>query len=223
MSKGPSRLPFRILPRVDDTNRHYWTGGADGELRILRCDDDGTWIHPPAPICPTCLGRSLTPADHVGSRRAAHLHGEPPAVVPGARAALRGRHRRAARTGGPAHHRRARRRRPRTTSRIGMPMRVTFEQYDDVWLPFFEPEPRAAADGPPAARRRRLGHRPVRHRSAAGPGAARPHRSTPASRRSPTPGSRPPTSTASPPTPGRWTCRRGSAASASPRSRTPCG
>jgi hypothetical protein len=26
--------------------------------------------------------------------------------------------------------------------RIGMSLRVTFEQYDDVWLPFFEPDRR---------------------------------------------------------------------------------
>jgi hypothetical protein len=25
--------------------------------------------------------------------------------------------------------------------RIGMPVRVTFEQHDDVWLPMFEPDP----------------------------------------------------------------------------------
>lgn len=53
--------PFRILPQVDDRNRHFWTGGADGELRFLRCDDCRYWIHPPVPICPRCHSKSLTP------------------------------------------------------------------------------------------------------------------------------------------------------------------
>jgi uncharacterized OB-fold protein len=54
-----SDAPFRILPRVTDRNRHFWTGGADGELRFLRCQDDGTFVHPPAPRCPECWGKDL--------------------------------------------------------------------------------------------------------------------------------------------------------------------
>ena len=26
-------VPFRILPRLTDLNRDFWTGGQDGELR----------------------------------------------------------------------------------------------------------------------------------------------------------------------------------------------
>jgi hypothetical protein len=29
--------------------------------------------------------------------------------------------------------------------RIGMPVRVSFEDYDGVWLPFFEPAEKASA------------------------------------------------------------------------------
>ena len=54
-----SDAPFRILPRVTDRNRHFWTGGADGELRFLRCQDDGTYVHPPTPRCPACWGKNL--------------------------------------------------------------------------------------------------------------------------------------------------------------------
>ena len=54
-------VPFRILPRVTDRNRHYWTSGADGVLRVLRCQDDGTYVHPPAPRCPKCYGKHLEP------------------------------------------------------------------------------------------------------------------------------------------------------------------
>ena len=45
-------VPFRILPKLDDGNRFFWTSGADGRLRFLRCQDCGYFIHPPQPICP---------------------------------------------------------------------------------------------------------------------------------------------------------------------------
>ena len=48
----PSETPFRILPRLDDSNREFWTGGAVGELRFWRCQNCGFYIHPPQPICP---------------------------------------------------------------------------------------------------------------------------------------------------------------------------
>lgn len=56
-----SELPFRILPLVTDTNRHFWASGADGQLRFLSCDDCGYLIHPPAPICPRDLSKKLSP------------------------------------------------------------------------------------------------------------------------------------------------------------------
>ncbi|MEE8310870.1 MAG: OB-fold domain-containing protein [Candidatus Binatia bacterium] len=54
-----SGKPFRILPAVNDENEHFWTGGADGELRFLCCTACSTYVHPPAPVCPQCLGREL--------------------------------------------------------------------------------------------------------------------------------------------------------------------
>jgi len=57
-----SDLPFRILPRVTDVNRHFWTGGADGELRFLRCGDCGPYLHPPIPTCPRDQSKNIAPA-----------------------------------------------------------------------------------------------------------------------------------------------------------------
>jgi len=51
--------PFRILPRLTDWNRDFWTGGARGELRFWRCQDCGFYIHPPAPICPQCHSKNM--------------------------------------------------------------------------------------------------------------------------------------------------------------------
>lgn len=50
---------FRVPPKVDDTNEHFWRGGAEGELRFLRCQACGHWLHPPTPACRVCLSRDL--------------------------------------------------------------------------------------------------------------------------------------------------------------------
>lgn len=52
-------VPFRILPRLDDRNREFWTGGAQGELRFWRCQDCKHYVHPPQPLCPQCLSKNL--------------------------------------------------------------------------------------------------------------------------------------------------------------------
>ncbi len=59
--------PFRILPAVTEENEHFWKGGADGRLRLLRCRACTTYVHPPAPICPECRGRDLA-AETVSGR-----------------------------------------------------------------------------------------------------------------------------------------------------------
>lgn len=58
---GEPPVPFRVLPRLTDENRHFWTGGLEGELRFLRCRTSGHYIHPPSPVCPACLSRDLAP------------------------------------------------------------------------------------------------------------------------------------------------------------------
>lgn len=52
---------FRVLPKVTDSNRHFWQGGEDGRLHILRCQDCGYWIHPAYPRCPACLSKDVEP------------------------------------------------------------------------------------------------------------------------------------------------------------------
>lgn len=53
--------PFRLLPRLDNDNRFFWTGGKDGILRFLRCGSCRQFIHPPVPYCPNCSSRDLAP------------------------------------------------------------------------------------------------------------------------------------------------------------------
>ena len=66
LANGPS---FRVLPRLDDENRFFWTSGADGVLRILRCNNCHFYIHPPSPICPRCLSRDVEPQTVSGRGR----------------------------------------------------------------------------------------------------------------------------------------------------------
>jgi uncharacterized OB-fold protein len=50
------------VPLLNDDNRPFWTGGRDGELRIVRCNDCGYYIHPPSPRCPRCLSDDVEPS-----------------------------------------------------------------------------------------------------------------------------------------------------------------
>lgn len=127
-----------VLPVLTPWNRHYWTSGADGVLRMQRCASCGQIAHPPSPRCAVCLGE-LAVADLSGTgtvegftvnHQSWHPAHEPPYVIaivaidedPTVRI---------------------------TTNivncdpddvRIGLPVKVLFEQCDDVWLPLFEPD-----------------------------------------------------------------------------------
>jgi uncharacterized OB-fold protein len=53
---APPDLPARMLPKLQDHNRMFWTGGADGHLLISQCVQCGLWVSPPAVDCPDCGG-----------------------------------------------------------------------------------------------------------------------------------------------------------------------
>jgi uncharacterized OB-fold protein len=57
MSEAASRhAAARILPPLTAENRAFWTGGAERELRVQRCEACRRWVHPPASACPNCSG-----------------------------------------------------------------------------------------------------------------------------------------------------------------------
>ena len=135
---------FRLLPVVDDLNRPFWTGGEQGQLRFWRCQECGHWIHPPSPLCPTCLSKNVAVQAASGLavvhtfsiNYQAWMPGlEPPYVV--AIVAL------------PEQEG------LRLTTNvldvdpadvfIGMEVEVRFEHHDDVWIPVFVPTAGAAA------------------------------------------------------------------------------
>jgi len=57
----------RPQPRLDADNRPFWTGGAEGELRLMRCRDCAAFFHPPRPVCRNCLSENVAPEAVAGT------------------------------------------------------------------------------------------------------------------------------------------------------------
>lgn len=129
---------MRTLPVLTPLNTSFWTAGRDQKLCILQCCACKAWIHPPAPICPDCLGLNLAPQAVSGHgvletftvNHQAWTPDEPvPYIVaivslddcPGVRLTTNI-------VGATADG-----------LRIGMPVQVLFEKCEDVWLPLFTP------------------------------------------------------------------------------------
>src|ERR1019366_4675146 len=49
----------RTAPPLTARTGEYWRSGADGVLRIARCQSCGRYLHPPQPACPRCHGREI--------------------------------------------------------------------------------------------------------------------------------------------------------------------
>ena len=127
-----------MLPRVTDVTEFFWKSGADGRLRFLRCTVCGYYVHPPSPICPICLTKTLAPSIVSGRATVATytiniqpwIPGfDPPYVIAIVEIEEQPSVRLMTNIVGCA---------PEDVT-IGMPVEVQFEQYDDVWLPLFAP------------------------------------------------------------------------------------
>jgi uncharacterized OB-fold protein len=133
-ARGPA---IRVLPRLDDTNRFFWTSGQDGRLRFLRCGACRRYVHPPVPRCPYCLESALAPEPVSGSGVVHSFTVNHQQWIPGSELYVIGLVTIAEQDD------------VRLTTnlvdippddvRIGMAVDVTFEQAEDVWLPLFGP------------------------------------------------------------------------------------
>ncbi|MGE0802303.1 MAG: Zn-ribbon domain-containing OB-fold protein [Lautropia sp.] len=130
---------IRQLPELTDDNRTFWTAGEFGELRISRCPDCGQYTHPPSPICPGCLGRSVVPSRVSGRGRVVAYTVNRHAFVPGMPVPFIVVLVEIAEQEGTWIFSEMRHCAPERI-RIGLPVRVGFEHIEDVWLPCFEPE-----------------------------------------------------------------------------------
>ncbi len=127
----------RPVPRLTEENRFFWTSGADGRLRFMRCNDCETTIHPPYPICRHCLSENVAPqavpgTGEIYSFTVNYQKWNPALEVPFVIA-------RVAIDGAPGVL--------LTTNIVGCPVdsvgigdrvRVTFEQQGDIYYPLFE-------------------------------------------------------------------------------------
>lgn len=133
LADGPS---IRVLPTLDDSNRFFWTAGEEGALKFLRCDR-GHYVHPPAPRCGYCLSAELAPAA-VSGRGTLHSYTvNYQQWVPGSERYVVGLV-----TIDEQDDVRLMTNIvdcPEEDLRIGMPVEVTFEHSEDVWLPLFRP------------------------------------------------------------------------------------
>ena len=59
--------PPRPRPRLDEENRAFWTGGAEGKLNIVKCHDCGEFTHPPKLLCRHCLSENVSPEPVAGT------------------------------------------------------------------------------------------------------------------------------------------------------------
>lgn len=130
--------PFRVLPKLTSLNQHFWRGGADGKLRLLRCRTCKTYIHPPTPICPGCLGKDVSPVEVSGRATVAtftlnHQPWVPASDHPYCIAIVEIEEDPSVRLTTNIVNC------PAEQVTIGMPVRVVFEQHDDVHIPLFEP------------------------------------------------------------------------------------
>jgi uncharacterized OB-fold protein len=56
-----------MTPVVTELSEPFWTGLAEGELRIFHCEDCGYYIHPPVPVCRRCHSANVGPAEVRGT------------------------------------------------------------------------------------------------------------------------------------------------------------
>ena len=138
--------PFRVLPRVTPLTEFFWTSGADGQLRFLCCTTCGYFVHPPSPICPRCLTKTLEPKAVSGRASVATftvniqpwIPGfDPPYVIAIVEIEEQPSVRLMTNIVGCAPEQ----------VHIGMPVHVEFAEYDDVWLPLFTPVGQTSAAG----------------------------------------------------------------------------
>ena len=136
-SRSPNPPPPRMLPPITEVDRAFWSGGADGQLLIQRCKACRRWAHPPVSACPSC-GDAVTPEPVSGQGTVftftVNHHAYHPAVpVPYVIALVELDEQAGLRLAtnlvncDPEQ------------ARVGMRVRVLFEQHDGAFVPLFEP------------------------------------------------------------------------------------
>jgi len=132
-------------PPINDVNRPFWTGGAEGKLLILQCEGCHRWVHPPVERCPHCdsalVPRPVRGRGSVFTFTINRHPFNPELPLPYVIAIVELDEQEGLRF---------------TTDliecdvdavHIGMPVEVVFEQAGEAWIPLFRPIPVTAATG----------------------------------------------------------------------------
>ncbi|VVM41595.1 hypothetical protein PS645_00274 [Pseudomonas fluorescens] len=127
----------RKLPALNADNRAFWQGGQHGELLIHRCSGCSRYFHPPGPLCPHCASfdvaaQAVSGKGKVLSYTVNYQPWAPELEVPYVVAIIElveqpGLQFVSNVVGVPV-----------TQVHIDMPVRVSFLNVEDVWLPLFE-------------------------------------------------------------------------------------
>ena len=131
--------PLRTVPILQERNRGFWTSGADGVLRMQRCQHCRHWSYPPNAACPKCRRRDLgweatTGRATLYSYTLNYKAWNPDVPVPYIVAMVELPEQVGLRM---------------TTNIVNcatgdlvidMPLRVTFEQQGEIFIPLFEPD-----------------------------------------------------------------------------------
>lgn len=127
----------RQLPALEPDTEFFWTAGAEGRLKISRCQACGCWQHPPLPRCPKCQGE-VAPEPVSGRGRVATFTVNEQPWVPGlqvpfvfAAVELAEQAELYVFTNIVGC--------PPEAVRTGMPVEVIFEQHGELFLPLFQP------------------------------------------------------------------------------------
>jgi uncharacterized protein len=128
----------RVLPKITERNEYFWQSGADGVLRLLRCQSCGTYLHPPSAACWSCRSMDLAP-EAVSGRGAVYAYTinhyrwlpdmEPPYIVAEVQLVEQEGLRLMTNIIECAFD----------DVRTGMEVQVVFARHDDVYVPLFRP------------------------------------------------------------------------------------
>ena len=127
----------RKLPQITSDSSAFWQGGESGRLMIHRCSTCRRFFHPPAPICPSCGSLDVAPQATSGRGRIAtytinRQAWKPELAAPYVVAIVELDDQPGLRLLSNVVELAP------DQVRIGMPVHVTFEQHEDVWLPLFK-------------------------------------------------------------------------------------
>ena len=133
-----SSVVLRQLPALEPETAFFWTAGAEGQLKICRCEECGHYIHPPLPRCVHCGSVKVSPSPVSGRARVASFTVNYQPWVPGlavpfvfAAVELIEQAELYVFTNIVAC--------PVDDVRIGMEVQVLFERLGDIFLPMFQP------------------------------------------------------------------------------------